>query len=192
MIFHIFVSKVYAFMSEILYSDEYVTHELIPVTRLDGSEYLHHKLTSGTGYGCVAVCMIDDMIAFVELPRPVPALAKSLELPRGMAGSLDSSDDAFRELLEETSLPETYFMNDPVHLGIIYQDTGLMDNRVSAWLFTPSKLAKYFKQVSPELESAAVLTWLPMNEIRVTTRIQCAITLATLKLLDQYLARVEN
>ncbi|HMR48543.1 MAG TPA: NUDIX hydrolase [Arachnia sp.] len=124
-----------------------------------GLTYTAHWMVTGDGRSGVVVCALrDEDLLFVHSPRP--AVGETLlELPRGFgdANSAGPTDDAVRELREETG----HAASSATHIAEYLTDTSVLPSSVHVVLCT----VDLDIPAAPTDGETAGIRWVPLRDV---------------------------
>lgn len=146
--------------STTLYSDPFVTLDLVEVEKKDKTTYLHRRISNTSNFGSVIIptTLIRGVrhVGLVVQDRPAVSLTDTYEFPRG--STVDHSpSEANRELQEETGI---VLDDDRLEkVGSFFADTGIVSTEVAVFVaHVPEKMAKTSLE-HVEDESGARTEW---------------------------------
>lgn len=171
--------------NEPLFRSDFVQVDEVDALTAEGKPYRHARVTPRSRYGGIAipfVARLDGLwLGLFRQFRPA-IVRETLEFPRGTTSDLTSSE-ATREVLEETGMSPA---GNPLRLGTLFPDTGLLATEVSVWAVRVDEESVARSAEHREEHSGARTEWLPSGALSgkaMRGEIACGMTLASLALL---------
>lgn len=167
-----------------LFRSDFAQVDEVDALTAEGKPYRHARVTPRSRYGGVAIpFMVRLDVLWLGLVRQFrPAIGReTLEFPRGITNDLTSSEAA-REMLEETGMSPS---GNPLRLGTLFPDTGLLATEVSVWAVRVDEESVARSAGHQDEHSGARTEWLSSGALSgkaMRGEIVCGMTLASLAL----------